>query len=392
MRRIAWCLVAGFAISLSAQEQPPPPPLPQIFFPGDVALNNDRGRCYASGLILGIPKATDSTGGHTIDAVRSDDQPMSEPFPVGTTIVTWTVTDNAGQTDKTGQRIVVRKTEPPEIKAPPDVEADADEDALETSVDEGEPAITDSCPQSVGIIARRSDGREFRLSDNEHPRYPIGFTTVTWTVTDEQGRQASDTQQISVTDRVRPRIAAPPDVVVDAEKGKCSASLPIVSATLSGKCWHCSIQSSRSDGKRRIDIPFPVGRTTVVWTATNSSGLTASAEQEVVVRDTEGPVIGDLTVSPKELWPANGRMVGVRLRYRAEDACGGAVTRSLSVTSSEPHDAEAPDWDIINDHFADLRAESTGSGERAYTISIKAVDTAGNQSVENVIVKVRPPE
>src|SRR5436190_1193612 len=156
MRRIVQCLVAGcvFVITASAQEQPPPPP-PQIFAPGDVALSNDRGRCYASGLILGIPKATDSTGGHTIDAARNDEQPISEPFPVGTTIVTWTVTDGAGQTATTAQTIVVKDTEPPEIKAPPDVEASADEEGLETSVDEGEPAVTDNCLESVAITAKR---------------------------------------------------------------------------------------------------------------------------------------------------------------------------------------------------------------------------------------------
>jgi hypothetical protein len=393
MRRMAWCLVAGFAFAIGASSQePPPPPPPQIFWPGDVALTNDRGRCHASGLILGIPKATDSTGGHTIDATRDDDKPISEPFPVGTTIITWTVTDAAGQTATTVQRIVVKDIEAPEIKAPPDVEAPADEEDLETSVDEGEPIIKDNCPDSVVITARRSDGREFRLSDEQHPRYPIGFTTVTWTATDPQLRQASASQQIEVKDRRPPQIEAPPDVVANTDKGTCAAFVIVGTATLAGKCWHCSIVPSRSDGKRRVDMAFPAGRTTIVWTATNASGVTATAEQEVVVNDTEGPVIGDVTVNTKELWPPNGRMVGVRLKYHATDACRGPLTTSLSVSSNEPHNAEIPDWDILSDHFVDLRAEITGSGERAYTISIKAVDPAGNQSVENVIVKVRPPE
>ena len=309
---------------------------------------------------------------------------------MGTTIVTWTVTDNAGQTDTTSQRIVVKATEAPEIKAPPDVEAAADDERPETSVNEGEPVVTDNCSEHA-ITAKRSDGREFRLSDEQHPGYPIGFTTVTWTVTDQQGRQASASQQIVVKDRLPPQIAAPHDVVANTDKGRCSAFVNVGTPTLSGKCLRCSITSTRTDGKRRVDMPFPAGRTIIVWTATNASGLTASAEQSVDVNDTEGPMIRDVTVSTAGLWPPNGRMVGAKVRYHATDLCGGSVTTSLSVASNQPLDDDAPDWDIINDHYVDLRATSVGGDERVYTISINAVDLAGNRSVETATVKVRPP-
>jgi len=391
MRRVVQWLVPAlvFGITLSAQEQAPPP---VIFAPGDVALSNDHGRCSASGLILGIPKTADSTGGHTIDAKRDDGQSLAQPFPVGTTIVIWTVTDNAGQTDTTAQRVVVKDTEPPEIKAPPDIEMAGDEDGLETSVNEGEPIVTDNCPESdLVITAHSSDGREYRSSDS-HPRYRVGFTSVTWTVTDKQGQQASASQQIFVKDRPPPQIEAPPDVAAKTDKGKCSAFVNVGTATLSRKCPRCSIYPVRSDGKRRVDMPFPAGRTTIVWTAANASGQTTSAEQEVLVKHTEGPVIANVTVNPRELLPSNGRMVGVKVRYDATDPCGGAVTSSLRVASNEPHDVNAPDWDVINDHFVDLRAEGSGNGERVYTISITAVDDSGNQSTETVAVKVRTPE
>src|SRR4051794_20903231 len=87
------------ARALAAQEAPPPPPPPpQIVAPADLVLANDRGRCPASGLILGAPAARDFTGGHTIAADRSDGLSVSEPFPRGGTIITWTITDAAGQT------------------------------------------------------------------------------------------------------------------------------------------------------------------------------------------------------------------------------------------------------------------------------------------------------
>ncbi|MGZ5477763.1 MAG: hypothetical protein ACXWH1_14880, partial [Thermoanaerobaculia bacterium] len=93
MRRIAQVLILFLAITLSAQEPPAPPPPPQIFAPGDLLLSNDRGRCSASGLILGTPVAKDFAGGHTITVSREDGHLISEPYPRGITIVVWTVTD-----------------------------------------------------------------------------------------------------------------------------------------------------------------------------------------------------------------------------------------------------------------------------------------------------------
>jgi hypothetical protein len=400
MRRIARCLIPGvlFAITLSAQEPPapppppPPPPPPQIFAPGNLLLSTDSGHCYASGLILGTPVAKDFAGGHTIEVTRDDGRLISEPFQGGTTIVTWTVMDASGQTATTKQIIIVKDNEPPKIEAPPDVEVTADDGCFKTKVSEGQPTITDNCSAAeFAIIARRSDGPEYLLSD-EHPPFQIGTTRVTWTVTDKQGRQRSASQKIVVKDGNRPRIAAPPDVFAKTDPGKCTAFVNVGTATVSDTCSRHSLEVVRSDGKRRLDMPFPAGRTTIVWTATNDSGRSASVEQEVVVKDSEGPVIGDLTTNVKELWPPNQRLVGVKVSYNAADLCGGEVKTFLGVESSEPDDDNnSPDSFVIGDHFVDLRAESAVSAERVYTIFVRAVDVAGNESTKTTTVTVRPP-
>jgi hypothetical protein len=300
----------------------------------------------------------------------------------------WTVTDVAGQTASIAQSITVNDEEPPAIKAPPDIEIDADDGCFATNVNLGQPIITENCPDSVlKVSARDGEGREVPLSD-EHPRYPAGIMTLTWRLIDRSGREASDTQRVVVKSHELPSITAPPNVSAETDHGKCTAFVNVGKPDAADKCSRYSIAATRSDGKRRVDMPFPAGRTTIVWTITNASGVTASADQEVTVNDTEGPAIGELKTSVKDIGPPNGRMVGVKVSYSAEDACGGPVTTSLSVTSNEPQD-DAPDWEVINAHYVDLRAKQSGTGERAYTISVTAVDAAGNESVKTAIVKVR---
>jgi len=152
---------------------------------------------------------------------------------------------------------------------------------------------------------------------------------------------------------------------------------------LSRRCPHCTIHSTRSDGKRRVDMAFPIGRTTITWSVTNASGATASAKQDVVVEDGEGPAISDLTTNPAKISSPNGRMVGVKLRYHAADACDGPVATSLSVMGYPA--GESGDWEVRNRNYVDLLAVSG----RVYTITVKAVDAAGNESTAAATVTVK---
>src|SRR5438309_9278404 len=171
MSRMIRCLIpAIFFAGIVCAQEVPLPPLPQILAPQDLVLSNDRGRCSASGLVLGTPLARDFAGGHTITATRDDELSLTEPYPRGRTLVTWTVTDAAGQTASIAQSITVNDEERPEIKAPRDVEIDADEGCFATNVNLGEPNITENCSDSaLRVTAKDSQERELVLSE-EHPR------------------------------------------------------------------------------------------------------------------------------------------------------------------------------------------------------------------------------
>ena len=109
--------------------------------------------------------------------------------------------------------------------------------------------------------------------------------------------------------------------------------------------------------------------------------------------DTVAPTISRVTADPSRLWPPNHKWWTVRVSYTTADNCS-AVTSSLSVTSDEPVDGlgdghTSPDWEVVDSHTVRLRAERSGTGNgRVYTITVRAVDVAGNVATRKTKVRV----
>ena len=95
----------------------------------------------------------------------------------------------------------------------------------------------------------------------------------------------------STLDDVAPVITAPANVVdVPNDPGLGSAVVAVATPSAEDNCALESILPSRSDGKA-IDAPYPVGVTTITWTAKDAAGNTATATQLVTVIDVEDPII-----------------------------------------------------------------------------------------------------
>jgi hypothetical protein len=107
--------------------------------------------------------------------------------------------------------------------------------------------------------------------------------------------------------------------------------------------------------------------------------------------DNTPPVI-HLNVAPSELWPPNHSMRLVADDVSATDDFDPSPTIVVTVTSNQPQDGGEADWEIVDNgdgtFDVSVRAERGGSGDRVYTITVEATDSAGNRATASATVGV----
>ncbi len=102
------CGSAGCSFTVTVTDKE----LPAIIAPSSITVNSASGTCAATNITLGNASAADNCGVN----IATNNAPAS--FPVGVTIVTWTVTDIHGNTNTAVQTVTVLDNEKPVIQAP----------------------------------------------------------------------------------------------------------------------------------------------------------------------------------------------------------------------------------------------------------------------------------
>ncbi len=231
---------------------------PTITCPADIIVNNNPDNCEATGVTITNPTTNDNCGVSTVEGIRSDLLGLSDPYPLGVTTITWTVTDYSGNTATCDQLVTVIDNQLPTITCPAPVAVNTDSDECTASgVDLGTPVVDDNC--TVASVT------------NDAPAtFPIGNTTVTWTVTDGSENIATCEQIVTVTDVELPTITCPEDI------NACSNIIELVEPDVYDNCGIVDVSN---------DAPefFEAGTTTVIWTVTDVNGNIATCEQLVHV-------------------------------------------------------------------------------------------------------------
>lgn len=298
-------------------------------------------------------------------------------FHLGTTAVTCTATDAANNQSSCSFNVTVLDSQPPTISCPGSRDQSNDPNQCGAVVDYPPPTVTDNEP-----------GATAACSPPSHSFFPVGTTVVTCTATDVGGNHSSCSFTVTVRDAQPPTIVCPPNKTASNTPGQCSANVNPGTAVAADNCpTGVTVGGSRSDGLA-LTAPYPVGTTTITWTARDAAGNQASCTQTIVVSDTQAPTITGAAANPSTLWPPNHRMVDVAINYTVTDNCtpSSQVVCTLSVTSNEGTSA---DWVVVDAHHVQLRADRNGGGNgRTYTITITCRDSGGNTSTGTVTVTV----
>jgi len=312
--------------------------IPTITAPANITLNVDLNSCSATSVALGTPVTSDNC---TVASVTNN-APAS--FPIGTTTVIWTVTDAAGNIATANQILTVVDNIIPTITAPANVTVNVGAGSCSaTSVALGTPVTSDNCTVAS-------------VTNNAPASYPIGTTTIIWTVTDAAGNTATANQTVSVVDNINPAITAPANVTVNVDLGSCSATEVALGTPVTTD--NCTIASVTNNAP----ASFPIGTTTVIWTVTDGAGNTATANQIVTVVDNQAPI-------------AIAKNITIEL-----DAFGNA-----SIT---PADIDNGSFDNCNLMLSIDNPSFNCSNVGANTVILTATDDAGNSSTTNAIVTV----
>jgi len=197
-------------------------------------------------------------------------------YPVGTTAVTWTFTDEQGNTATCIQTITITDTGNPVVVCPADIVSPTDAGVCGANVFWNPPVTSDNCGAQV-------------LSQTHEPGdlFGLGTTTVTYVIQDAAGNMTECSFDITVEDTEAPTVTCPTDIAVNFDAGSCDAVVTWDAIAVSDNCTGASITSmSNSSGDT-----FPIGTTEVTIEVADAAGNTATCSFEVTVRDNEVPTL-----------------------------------------------------------------------------------------------------
>src|SRR5690606_27824962 len=203
-------------------------------------------------------KRTSPTTSNNCTISLTSSHKSGEVFPIGTTTVTYTATDGAGNTTTCSFDVTVEDTEVPVIaNCPTDITVSTDASSCDAVVTWTAPTFTDNCTGTT-LTSTHEPGDVF----------PIGTTTVTNTATDGAGNTTTCSFDVTVVDTEVPVIAnCPTDITVSTDASSCDAVVTWTAPTFTDNCTGTTLTSTHEPG----DV-FPIGTTTVTYTATDGAG------------------------------------------------------------------------------------------------------------------------
>jgi uncharacterized repeat protein (TIGR01451 family) len=277
----------------------------QLTCPANVVTPAASGACSAS---LNPGTATASDGCSTPPAVvgvRSDGAALTDPYPAGTTTITWTATDTLHGSTSCTQTITVTDTQNPTISCPGNITVPATSaSGVAVNFTAG---ATDNCGVA-SLVCTNQNGQTV----SSGATFPVGTTTVTCRATDAAGNQSTCSFTITVT------------VDADLSLTMSASPSPVVSGTNLTYTLVATNNGQQAAQGVVLTDPLPAG----------TSFVSASPSPNIGTLTT--PKGNSSTVSWQVGTLASGQSVTLTLVVKASAKAGSTLTNTASISSSTP--------------------------------------------------------
>ncbi len=271
------------------------------------------------------------------EAMITDDAPLA--FSVGVHTITWTATDTNTLFSTAAQTITITDTIKPVIAL-----LGADPQTVEFGSVYTDPGATatDAVDDNDELTIRIAAASTVNTGT-------VGDYTITYTVSDKATNAATPViRMVTVEDTAAPDITAPADITFEATD----------TLTPLGRSDYGTATSGDDTADITDDAPdaFPLGDTTITWTATDKSTNEMMATQVVTVVDTTAPMITLLGANPQTVKPGS--------TYRDPGATATDAVDDNDVLTTQIAAASTVDTDTVGDYTV------------TYTVSDNATNAA----------------
>ena len=338
---------------------------PVLNVPGNITVSatDSNGTAKTAPAITAFLASATVTDNVDNQVTVTNDAPAT--LPIGTTTVTFTATDAAGNVQTAQASITVADENAPTLTAPASITVAA--------TDANGTAQSNAAIQAFlnGATATDNVTTNLSISNNAPAVFPLGETKVTFSVSDGVN-QSTQTATVTVTDQTAPEfdsILSPQSVLAGSDG--INRNAPQIESIVA--------QISATDNvyaEVAIEINLPdtlaLGENTLIATATDNAGNTAQMSVVIVVQlDPNAPelsvpddVVLDILNPTDTIANTDSDVVSFIAQATANDTLDGDLSNR-----------------ITNDVPATL---SIGS----YTVTFSVSDSAGNTTSDTAIIEV----
>lgn len=343
---------------------------PTITAPANVTVNANPVSCSVprASVALGSP----AIGAHCGVPTATNNAPSA--FPLGQTIVTWTVTDTSGNTATANQVVTVVDVTAPVITLngsnPMTVEC-------HTSFTDPGASASDACDASVPV----------NVSGSVNVNVP-GSYTLTYNASDDSGNAAvARTRTVNVVDTTPPTISCPVDILVNYDPAVGGAVVNYTAPVGTDSC--AGTLTANQTAGLPSGATFPIGSTTNTFVVTDPAGLTASCSFKVNVALTSIVGLDSVSITgagPVDSYDSNGGYASTKGSLASVVSNGTiTMTGSAKVAGS-----------VRSTHAGVVMSgasQVTGNATAGTTVSRSGSATVGGTITNNAIVPsvVLPP-